>query len=79
MAVCVLWPIWHTRTTSSRNSSGQGFGTATSFPPALQGKMSPDRAADPFHRFAFSRIHASLRTAPTMSCFSMHASVYPIA
>ncbi|WP_353963524.1 winged helix-turn-helix domain-containing protein [Streptomyces sp. NBC_00063] len=38
------------RTTSSRNSSGYGLGTATSFPPAPQGKpvqMSPDRAADP--------------------------------
>jgi ZIP family zinc transporter len=39
-----------TRTTSPGNSSGQGLGTATSFPPAPQGKpiqMSPDRAADP--------------------------------
>ncbi len=39
-----------TRTTSWRNSSGYGLGTATSFPPAPQGRpvqRSPDRAADP--------------------------------
>lgn len=39
-----------TRTTSSRNSLGKGFGTTTSFQPTLPGKpsqMSPHRAADP--------------------------------
>jgi hypothetical protein len=38
-----------TRTASSRNSSGCGFGTTTSFPPAPQGKpvqISPDRLSD---------------------------------
>src|SRR3974390_3352153 len=41
-----------TRTTSSRNSFGNGFGIATSFQAHPQGKpnqMSPPRAADPVY------------------------------